>query len=423
MKSFRRIHICNFKIHDFVSLIKVPIVGNQTSNYVIDMDLESTSSQGLGDHDERFRIQTPPIIESICNQLHPSYNEPSQISTESNNNIIQFDQPKQIELPLSEPNLLTNDITLTPNVEEIESLSNETNNIDDDDDDSKQIIIPNSSVDIDDDSNCSRDEFVKLLTKEAYILKSPSPSQTLNHRTRSYDNNDDESNSNKKLSTTRTVTLVSNNHEDKLIIQTTNTDQQKEEEEEEQQQPTVKRIKVDLVPPPPPTDGLFSSILPIIYLFAVFVLEKKSLVTIIDDHDYRQDFDERRRQSETLRSRSRSKSASSRNSSIKDSKTRSPSPSSSHSSSINNRYHQSRRNEYNRSSDRSYHYHQRNINNFISSHSQQRRHQRFNYNHQSVLDHPRFAHVDTLPSPEKQLNYNSFSTSNYSQSMTNTNRK
>jgi len=242
-------------INDFSFLvIQDPIIDNQTMNSVVDMELESSSSQGLGDHDERFRVRTPPIIESI---VIPTSNEPN------NNNT-------QIELPLSEPTLLTNDVIFPPN---IETSSSENNNIDDDN--SKQIIIPNSSVDMDDVLNRSRDEFVKLLTKEAYISKSPSPSQTLNHRRRSYDD-DDESNSNTNVSSGRIVTLVSNNHEDKLIIETTNIDQQETEEEEEQ--PTVKRIKVDLISPPV-NNGLSSFILLIIYLFIIFFRQKSSRYT------------------------------------------------------------------------------------------------------------------------------------------------
>jgi hypothetical protein len=68
--------------------------------------------------------------------------------------------------------------------------------------------------------------------------------------------------------------------------------------------------------------------------------------------------------------------------------------------------------------DRSYNYHQRNINNSTSPHSPSTRHQRFNYNHQSVAEHPRFANINTIPSPVKNFNYNSFSSSNYSQSIT-----
>jgi len=243
----------------FLLIIQAPIIDNQIMNSAVDMELESASSQGLGDHDERFRVQTPPITESIVIQPLPCL-PLIQTSNEPNNN------NTQIELPLSEPTVLTNDVSFTPpNIETIETSSNENNNIDDDN--SKQIIVQNSSVDMDDVINRSRDEFVKLLTKEAYISKSPSPSQTLNQRRRSYDD-DEESNSNTNVSSGRTVTLVSNNDEDKLIIETANTDQQKEEE-----QPTVKRIKVDLVPVPS-NDGLFSFLLLIIYLFIIFFRQK-----------------------------------------------------------------------------------------------------------------------------------------------------
>jgi hypothetical protein len=136
-----------------------------------------------------------------------------------------------------------------------------------------------------------------------------------------------------------------------------------------------------------------------------------SSVSTIDDHDYRHDLDERRREAE----RSRSRSTSSHNSSIKEYNIQSPN---------NNRYRQQRhrRNEYQherkRSSDQSYHYHQRNLDESNSPHLQSTtRHQRFNYNHQSVANHPRFANVNTIPSPTKSLNYNSFDTYNYPKSI------
>jgi hypothetical protein len=34
------------------------------------------------------------------------------------------------------------------------------------------------------------------------------------------------------------------------------------------------------------------------------------------------------------------------------------------------------------------------------------RHKRFNYNHQSVADHPRFANSNTLPSPKPLMDFN-----------------
>jgi hypothetical protein len=188
------------------------------------MDLESPSSQGLCDHDERFPVQV------IHNQ--PSTSIPL-VQTLSNNT-----QLTQIESALSDADKV--------NVE-----SNENNNTD-------------GNHSSENDSNRSRDEFVKLLTKEAYTSKSPSPSEILNHRRRSHDSN--ESNSNKSISSTRTVTFISNNHEDKLMIETTNTEQQQQQKELEE--PTVKRIKVDLISPP--NDGLFSFIIILIIHILTF---------------------------------------------------------------------------------------------------------------------------------------------------------
>ncbi|CAF3881192.1 unnamed protein product [Rotaria sordida] len=393
-------------------VIEDAVMDDQTINTVIDMDLESPSSQGLCDYDERFRAQTPQppsVNESTYNQLLTSLPITQTLSIETNktsdelnnNNNIELVQPIQIDLPLSITNITTDNVVFKSNNESIEFPSNENNNIDNNhsinmNNDLTQIINSNSSMDIENDSTRSRDEFVKLLTKEVYTIKSPSPSKILNHRRRSYDN--DESNINKNLSSTRTVTLVSKNYEDNIIIETTNMNQEKQDEE-----PTVKRLKI--------TSNS----------------DTDSPIKIIDDHDYRQDLDERKRQiqmnKQSSRSRSRSKSTSSRNSSIKESKTRSPSSSSSsRASSISNRYRRQQQNEYNyehqHSSDRSYHYHQRNINNSTSIHSQPIRHQRFNYNHQSVADHPRFANLNTRSTPIKSLMYDSFNTSNYSQSIT-----
>ncbi|CAF5201969.1 unnamed protein product, partial [Rotaria magnacalcarata] len=92
-------------------------------------------------------------------------------------------------------------------------------------------------------------------------------------------------------------------------------------------------------------------------------------------------------------------------------------------SSISNRYRQQQQQKedkykYNRSSDRSYHSYQRDINNSNSIHLQTSHHQRFNYNHQSVADHPRFSNVNTVSSPIKSLMDDSLNTSNYSQSIT-----
>jgi hypothetical protein len=223
------------------------------------MELESPSSQVLGDHDERFPVQPPSITESIYKQPFTEILS-NKLPDKPNNTNAQLAQPIQIELSLSEPNLLTDDVTLNKYIEQIDSSSDENTKIDDHhsstiNDDSKQIVIPDSSIEIENDSNCSRDEFVQLLTKEAYTSEPSSPPKVFDNSRRSYDN--DESNTNKKLSSTRTVTLISNSHEDNLIIETptTNIDLQNEEEEE----PKVKRIKVDLISPS--NDGLLSFIL------------------------------------------------------------------------------------------------------------------------------------------------------------------
>jgi len=248
--------------------MKAPPMDNQTTQAVVDMEMESSCPQGLGDRDERFRVPTPPITESICNQL-PLI----QTSNESDNHII---QPTQTEMPLVESTVMTNDNTFPANDEIIASSSKEVNNAMDDDQ-SKQIIIPNLSIEIEDNSNRSRDEFVKLLTKEAFISKSPSPTQIVN-------SHDDDSNSDTNVLSTRTVTLVSNNHQDNLIIKTTNIDQpeaEEEEEEEEEEQPIVKRIKVDLISPPPPlpNEGLSYFILSIIPPFTIYFRHKPSCYT------------------------------------------------------------------------------------------------------------------------------------------------
>ncbi|UJR13818.1 hypothetical protein I4U23_000829 [Adineta vaga] len=301
----------------------------RATNTFISMDIESSSTQILNDHDERFPIQIP-----------------SQYLSESNQENGQF--------------LITNN-TITNSDERID-------------------------VDLKTISEQSRDD----------VSKSPSPS----HR-QPFDNNgkenEDQMNTNKTLPSTRTVTLVSNDHADNLIIKTTNTYQEpkneENEDEEEKQQPIVKRIKVDLISP------------------------------LMEDIDVRQvitkDRDERRI---TISSRSRSQSNSSHNSPIKEFRTRPSSPSSKRNSYQRER----RRNDYdyerNRSYDRSYHNQSRKNNSTtISS-----RHQKFNYNHQSVAEHPRFANIDKIPSLLDSFNHEFIGMSNNSDyqqsSMTNINR-
>lgn len=212
------------------------------------MDLASPCSQGLGDYDERFQVQTSslPINESIESfLLKPSSsnqnlsNETSEMLNELNSKSTEPVQPLSVNLPSSLPIISTDNIGLKVN---IDSSSNE-NQINDNyplssvNDKLKQIANLNVLADNGDDSNRSREEFVKLLTKEVYTLRSPSPPKSSKHTRRSHDS--DESNKNKNSLSTRTVTLVSNNYEDNLIIEARNI-----EEESPDKEASAKRIKI-----------------------------------------------------------------------------------------------------------------------------------------------------------------------------------
>jgi hypothetical protein len=273
----------------------------------------------------------------------------------------------------------------------------------------------------------------------------------------------------KKVSSSRTVlisnrsTITSNKNPDHNETIELSNDNQSDLHEE----PKVKRIKIDPISPSSnPTDILDNEI-------NQKDLGLKSIVTvptIIDEHDYRRDLNEKRRVSTThnsivsttdnsktksSRSRSRSKSkdhhqqrqrssTNSHSSSTKTSKIVSElnekpqnySRSSSSSSKDKQHRHQ---HERKRSSDLSNHhhkqysnqlsdrheifnetsfrnpfpsiYHQRNINDITlpaNLHQQRQpvRHKRFNYNHQSVADHPRFANSNVLQSPTPLMDFN-----------------
>lgn len=309
---------------------------NQSMNATIGMDLDPIVSQELGDRDERFRMHTPPMTEPISIQPPP--------------------------IDLSHESSITHS-TISTNEKSTETSSEELNiNI---------INDPPVLVQIQENPNESRDQFVKVLTQEAQ-----SPSSTLSVSPRRQSVSEDEetenqSDTNEKIPSTRTVILVSNSEEDNLIIKTTNTNppEETEEEEEEESEPTVKRIKIDLISPP--TDPDKNNIDP------------SSNV----DRDYRHDFDERRQSEENARSHT---------SSTKES----------NSSAVVNKNHHYKSSSLQRryESNRTYQYQQR-------SKPNPSRHQRFNYNHQSVADHPRFSQA----SSSTNVNYHSFNTSNYSQ--------
>jgi hypothetical protein len=195
-------------------------------NCVIDMDLGSPSPQELRDHDERFRVPTPPpplpplpplSSESIYTQLHTSLTLNPTLSNEPNK---LFDDPdfnnrchKLVE-QLKSSNLLatTKSELIIPTEEAVfkacfgqsESPSSSENSLTDD---NHPLVINENlpSVDmmtlplVQDDSNRSLNEFVKLLTKEAYVSKSSSPTKKQDnpkHRRRSHEDNEKNNSSN-----------------------------------------------------------------------------------------------------------------------------------------------------------------------------------------------------------------------------------
>jgi len=192
------------------------------------MDLDSPSPQGLGDHDERFRapspLPPPPVNGTIYTQTLS--NEPNKIFDDPNYNdrchklVEQLkEQYRQKEI-LSSTLLTAKSESIIPTEEAVfkaclgqfeSSSSSENSPIDDnqsltineDLQHKENIILPlvqDSSLNIPDNSNRSRDEFVKLLTKEACISKSSSPAKDQNNhkcshgyrnqRRRSHDDND-----------------------------------------------------------------------------------------------------------------------------------------------------------------------------------------------------------------------------------------
>jgi len=230
-------------------------------NSVIDMDLDSPSPQDLCDHDERFRVPTPPpplppplplpplppLNESIYTQslilTHTLSNEPNKIFDDQNYNdrcqklVEQLQEYRQQEITLSNTHITLKSESIIPTEEAAfkaclgqfesssSSSSSETSLTDD-----KHPLIINDNLSqgknillplIQDDTNRSRDEFVKLLTKEACISKSSSPIKNQNnskhsynyskHRRRSHDDNDiEKKNSSNHSKSHRNYTRPSN---------------------------------------------------------------------------------------------------------------------------------------------------------------------------------------------------------------------
>ncbi|CAF1486170.1 unnamed protein product [Adineta ricciae] len=524
-------------------------VDNRMINSVIDMDVDSPSSQGLCDHDERFRVPTPPppplppplalpplppTIEAVLNpsmlsiRLAPTLaSEPNKMFDNSNYNsrcdklfeeIRQHRKKETISTNLlipakTEATLLSEEVVINKCVAQFEFSTSESSSLDDnqcpnedegvrDEENTLLSSLHDPTTAIDEDSNRFRDEFVKLLTKEAYISKSSSPTKDQSEskylhehtpqRRRSHDESDDKfrkdgflnhsnslnnanryvQSSEKKVSSTRTVTLVSN----RTAILSENHSASKplesplEINKHVEEKPANKRIKIDSIASPvTPTDEIDDQ-----QVVDSNSISSKSSITVSivnNDHDYRRDLNEKRRATSTMKSsrscsRSRSRSndrhrshysqrhrspshnssnrtlkiSSESTTSLRNHSPLSSSSSSSRSSSHDNRHrlqqkpnriehHSERKRSFDLTSrphqhstslsterhdkfdDASYRktlsniYRQRNVDDTIQPHnshsvSQQQPvgHRRFNYNHQSVANHPRFANISPLSS-------------------------
>ncbi|CAM4812404.1 unnamed protein product [Rotaria magnacalcarata] len=543
---------------------------DQTINFVIDMDIESPSSQGLYDHDERFRVPTPPqpppptipsMPETIFTQPLASFIFNHTLSNESNKifdninynalcqkSIVEFKQqyqPNDILLPdsnaikMSESKLIPSEETVFQTCLgqfELSSSSSENNSIDNNhslpinkniqqEENIPLSIIQNSSINTTNDPSRSLDEFVRLLTQEAYTSKSTSSIKNQNNNNRSYnhahhrhqreqqrrrkrsfqgnDNKTKKSLSNrfnsrrlhsppsnnrtrrsksphKNVSSTRIVTLTANSvHESQEKKQKAGLGEE-EDQQDARDAPTVKRIKID--------QNSSTSNTTIKIQNSTETIEKdiglKSIVTvpsINNDHNHRHDLqewqrpisstpstvDNTKRKSSRTRSKSKDKpprsTTNSHSSSIKNSKVVSKSNTDVKSSLKSSRRLSSNNHnrrepietrddkhpcERRRSPDLSNHkhklyssqstdrldlfseishqntvsstYRQRNINDLVplnhvhnfQQQQQSSRHKRFNYNHQSVADHPRFINPNVLANSVPLMDFH------YSKSLT-----
>ena len=200
-------------IHPSLLLFEVTTADDRTVHSIVDMDLDSPSSQELGDHDERFRLPyllpPPPPLSTLSeggctSSFLPLHTLPNGFSRTLNDSNAK-DQYEGLAIPLngrhpsidaSTPNgLLTKKLESTaPTPEPVSELSSghmitttrdQSPDIDNpplliSDDpyeklDHGLISVQRSSVDVPDPIVQSRDELVKLLAKEAYVSKSSSP--------------------------------------------------------------------------------------------------------------------------------------------------------------------------------------------------------------------------------------------------------
>jgi hypothetical protein len=188
-------------------------VKDQSINVVIDMDIDSSPSQTMGDYDERFR--TPPlppllyasaltdttIAPSSLNGTNGDFNH-SSVTDPSHPFLLPTREstvPREVLLSTLLPPTKVESVTPTEAslfqacLDQLSSSSEQTVadessllNISDNVQQSPQVnpldLIVDRSIALASDSNQSRDEFVKLLTKEAFVSKSSSPAKPPQHQ-------------------------------------------------------------------------------------------------------------------------------------------------------------------------------------------------------------------------------------------------
>ena len=201
-----------------IFLQALTIVEDRSLNVVIDMDIDSSPSQGMGDYDERFRTSPlPPLYASAPIDISIT---PSSILTHASLNGTNgdfdysgvTDPAHPFLLPAREPVVPREGLLSTPLlVTKVESVTSMEGSLfqaclDQLSSSSEQTVTDESSplniaedlqqgpqvnplnlihdlpIALANDSNQSRDEFVKLLTKEALVSKSSSPAKPTRHQ-------------------------------------------------------------------------------------------------------------------------------------------------------------------------------------------------------------------------------------------------
>lgn len=198
--------------HEFQPMLRCPsrsfslasIIEDKTNNSVVDMDLDSQSPHGLGDHDERFRLSTPSPPPALFNTSLLSVSvAPNPV--ENHLTLLRIPPPTFTQ-PFKETDLsidLGSASVSIPNAQDFSHPNDNTSTI-------HVPVIPTKVESIspperiphepplqppsppppdhppideetpigsNEETDRSRDEFVRLLTEKIYVSQSPSPSR------------------------------------------------------------------------------------------------------------------------------------------------------------------------------------------------------------------------------------------------------